>query len=145
MHLADGFIQSYTSFRLYIFFSVHVFPGNRTHNLCAGNAMLYHWATGTHFTGTHISHSKRERSRSSACAEQEQCAPIGFSYWQRLSHAAEPRLVLQYRRVSSFLLYFPAFSSEHCVPCALMYDHSVMWPCPPLSHTHMQITYIIYR
>ncbi len=27
--------------------SVSVFPGNRTHNLCAANAMLYHWATGT--------------------------------------------------------------------------------------------------
>ncbi len=24
-----------------------VFPGNRTHNLCAANAMLYHWATAT--------------------------------------------------------------------------------------------------
>ncbi len=31
----------------YIFLSVHVFPGNRTHNLCAADAMLYHWATGT--------------------------------------------------------------------------------------------------
>ncbi len=30
-----------------IFLSVHVFPGNRIHNLCAANAMLYHWATGT--------------------------------------------------------------------------------------------------
>ncbi len=27
--------------------SVCVFPGNQTHNLCAANAMLYHWATGT--------------------------------------------------------------------------------------------------
>ncbi len=27
--------------------SVCVFPGNRTHNLCAANVMLYHWATGT--------------------------------------------------------------------------------------------------
>ncbi len=27
--------------------SVCVFPGNRTHNLCAANTMLYHWATGT--------------------------------------------------------------------------------------------------
>ncbi len=27
--------------------SVFVFPGNRTHNLCAANAILYHWATGT--------------------------------------------------------------------------------------------------
>ncbi len=35
------------AFRLYIFFLwVHLFPGNRTHNLCAANAMLYHWATG---------------------------------------------------------------------------------------------------
>ncbi len=32
----------------YIFvLSVCVFPGNQTHNLCAANAMLYHWATGT--------------------------------------------------------------------------------------------------
>ncbi len=29
--------------------SVCVFPGNRTHNLCAANAMLYHWATGNLF------------------------------------------------------------------------------------------------
>ncbi len=29
------------------FLSVCVFPGNWTHNLCAANAMLYHWATGT--------------------------------------------------------------------------------------------------
>ncbi len=27
--------------------SVCVFPGNRTHNLCAANTMLYHWATET--------------------------------------------------------------------------------------------------
>ncbi len=33
----------------YKFLSVHVFPGNWTHNLCAANAMLYHWATGTLF------------------------------------------------------------------------------------------------
>ncbi len=29
--------------------SVCVFPGNQTHNLCAVNAMLYHWATGSFF------------------------------------------------------------------------------------------------
>ncbi len=29
------------------FLSVCVFSGNWTHNLCAANAMLYHWATGT--------------------------------------------------------------------------------------------------
>ncbi len=34
-------------FRLYMFLSVCVFPGKWTHNLCAANAMLYHWATGT--------------------------------------------------------------------------------------------------
>ncbi len=39
MDLADAFIQS--DLRQY------VFPGNRTHNLCAADAMLYHWATGT--------------------------------------------------------------------------------------------------
>ncbi len=51
MHLADAFIQTtYGAFRLYIFLSVCVFPGNRTHNLCAANAMLYHWATGTLFS-----------------------------------------------------------------------------------------------
>ncbi len=41
MHLADAFIQSD------FFLSVCVFPGNWTHNLCAANAILYHWATGT--------------------------------------------------------------------------------------------------
>ncbi len=30
----------------HFFLSVCVFPGNWTHNLCAANAMLYHWATG---------------------------------------------------------------------------------------------------
>ncbi len=28
------------------FLSVHVLPGNRAHNLCAANAMLYHRNTG---------------------------------------------------------------------------------------------------
>ncbi len=31
-----------------LFFCQYV-PGNWTHNLCAANAMLYHWATGTHY------------------------------------------------------------------------------------------------
>ncbi len=31
----------------YFFFGQYVFPGNRTHNLCAADAMLYHWAAGT--------------------------------------------------------------------------------------------------
>ncbi len=50
MHLADAFIQSDLQCIqvIHSFLSVHVFPGNRTHNLCAANAMLYHWATGTH-------------------------------------------------------------------------------------------------
>ncbi len=34
---------TYSTFGLH-FLSVHVFPGNQTHNLCAANAMLYHWA-----------------------------------------------------------------------------------------------------
>ncbi len=41
-------LSTYSAFRLYIFLlSVCVFPGNRTHNLCAANAMLYHWAPET--------------------------------------------------------------------------------------------------
>ncbi len=36
---------AYSAFGLYMFLSVCVFPGNWTHNLCAANAMLYHWAT----------------------------------------------------------------------------------------------------
>ncbi len=43
MHLADAFIQSdlqYIQSIIFFFFFVHVFPGNRTHNLCAANAML---------------------------------------------------------------------------------------------------------
>ncbi len=71
---------------------------------------------------TPVSHRKREWRRSGAYAEREQRVPIVLSYWQRLSRAAEPRLILQYRRVSSFLSYFPAFSSEHCLLCALMCD-----------------------
>ncbi len=43
MHLADAFIQSdLQCIQAIHFLSVHVFPGNRTHNLCAANAMLYH-------------------------------------------------------------------------------------------------------
>ncbi len=45
MHLADAFIQSNSGYTFFL--SVCVFPGNRTHNLCDANAMLYHWATGT--------------------------------------------------------------------------------------------------
>ncbi len=44
MHLADAFIQS---IQVIHFLSVFLFPGNWAHNLCAANAMLYHWATGT--------------------------------------------------------------------------------------------------
>ncbi len=48
MHLADAFIQSDLQCIQDIhLFSVCEFPGNWTHNLCAANAMLYHWATGT--------------------------------------------------------------------------------------------------
>ncbi len=48
MHLAEAFIQSDLQYIQTIhFLSVCVFPGNWTHNLCAANAMLYHWATGT--------------------------------------------------------------------------------------------------
>ncbi len=46
MHLADAFIQSDLQYNKVIhFLSVCVCPGNWTHNLCAANAMLYHWAT----------------------------------------------------------------------------------------------------
>ncbi len=41
LHLADAFIQSdLQCIRDIHFLSVCVFPGNRTHNLCAANAML---------------------------------------------------------------------------------------------------------
>ncbi len=47
LHLEDAFIQSdLQCIQAIHFLSVHVFPGNWTHNLCAANAMLYHWATG---------------------------------------------------------------------------------------------------
>ncbi len=43
MHLADAFIQSDLQYIQVIhMLSVCVFPGSRTHNLCAANAMLYH-------------------------------------------------------------------------------------------------------
>ncbi len=48
MLLADAFIQSdLQCIQAIHFLSVCVFPGNQTHNLCAANTMLYHWATGT--------------------------------------------------------------------------------------------------
>ncbi len=51
-----------------IFLSVRVFSGNRTHNFCAANAMLYPWATRTlcfiqnftaffHHRETHLTHN----------------------------------------------------------------------------------------
>ncbi len=46
MHLADTFIQSdLQCIQVIHFWSVRVFSGNWTHNLCAANAMLYHWNT----------------------------------------------------------------------------------------------------
>ncbi len=43
MHLADTFIQSdLQCIQVIHLLSVCVFPGNRTHNLCTANAMLYH-------------------------------------------------------------------------------------------------------
>ncbi len=50
MHLAEAFIQSdLQCIQVIHILSVYVFPGNQTHNLCAANAMLYHWATRTQF------------------------------------------------------------------------------------------------
>ncbi len=42
MHLSDAFIQSDLQCiqAIHFFLSVHVFPGNRTHNICTANAML---------------------------------------------------------------------------------------------------------
>ncbi len=41
MHLADAFIQSdLQCIQAIHFFCQYVFPGNRTHNFCAANAML---------------------------------------------------------------------------------------------------------
>ncbi len=49
LHLTDAFIQSNLQCIqvIHLYCQLCVFPGNRTHNLCAANAMLYHWATGT--------------------------------------------------------------------------------------------------
>ncbi len=48
MHLADAFIQSdLQCIQVIHLYCQYVFPGIRTHNLCAANTMLYHWATGT--------------------------------------------------------------------------------------------------
>ncbi len=50
MRLADAFIQrDLQCIQVIHVLSVCVFPGNRTHNLCAVNTMLYHWATGTQY------------------------------------------------------------------------------------------------
>ncbi len=54
MHFADAFIQSDSGYTFLL--SVSVFPGNWTHNLCAANAMLYHWATGTFKDCRHTEH-----------------------------------------------------------------------------------------
>ncbi len=50
MHLADAFIQrDLQCIQAIHLLSVCVFPGDWTHDLCAANAMLYHWATWTLF------------------------------------------------------------------------------------------------
>ncbi len=55
MHLADAFIQSdLQCIQVIHLLSVCVFPGNWTHNLCAANTMLYHWATGTCSSSYHV-------------------------------------------------------------------------------------------
>ncbi len=49
LHLSDAFIQSDLQLHSgYTFLLVHVFPGNRTHNLSLSDAMFYHWATQEH-------------------------------------------------------------------------------------------------
>ncbi len=56
-YLADAFIQSdLQCIQVIHVLSVHLFSGNRTHNLCAANAMLYHWNTGTLFTVHLVTH-----------------------------------------------------------------------------------------
>ncbi len=50
LHLADAFIQSdlqYIQVRIFFFLSLCMLSGNLTHNLCAANVMLHHWAPGT--------------------------------------------------------------------------------------------------
>ncbi len=45
--VADAFIQSdLQCIQIIYLLSVYVFPWNWTLDLCAANAMLYHWATG---------------------------------------------------------------------------------------------------
>ncbi len=46
LHLSDTKWLTVHSGYTYVL-SVCVFPGNRSHNLCTANTMLYHWATGT--------------------------------------------------------------------------------------------------
>ncbi len=62
MHLADAFIQSDLQLHSgYTFLSVYVFPGNQTHNLCAADAMLYHWATQEHIIIIIIMKKKKKK------------------------------------------------------------------------------------
>ncbi len=53
MHLADTFIQSdlqcIRAIHLFIFYQYVCSLGIKPTTFCAANAMLYHWATGTHF------------------------------------------------------------------------------------------------
>ncbi len=44
LHLADAFIQSDLHSGYTFVLSVCVFPANRTHNICAANAMLSHFS-----------------------------------------------------------------------------------------------------
>ncbi len=49
MHLEDAFIQSDLVYSGYTCFVSMCVPWeSKTHNLSVANAMLYHWATGTH-------------------------------------------------------------------------------------------------
>ncbi len=51
MHLADAFIQSDLQYiqAIHLFYQYVCSLGIEPTTFCAANAMLYHWATGTHY------------------------------------------------------------------------------------------------
>ncbi len=47
LHLSDAFIQSNLAIQAINFFNYAYSQGIKPATVCAANAMLYHWATGT--------------------------------------------------------------------------------------------------
>ncbi len=90
MHLADAFIQSDIQF-IHVL-SVCVFPGNRTHDLCAANAVFYHWATGACCGSTSLSYCDCDQCCACVSVSREDVEDAGpVAHFPQFSYSASIR------------------------------------------------------